>query len=138
MKTLEHMLNEYKFNAFDGRDKTRIMAYCDVQTLNEHGYKLNDGVVWEQKEWNEETILENLKSDLDFAFEKALDKRGISSACMYEVIKMWNSVLDIELPETYAQYGLPYFKATALHHGFENPIGDDRGDEYEYSAEADY
>jgi hypothetical protein len=34
----------------------------------------------------------------------------------------------------YAQYGLPLFKATALKYDFENPIGDDLGNEPKYAA----
>jgi len=34
--------------------------------------------------------------------------------------------------DSYAMYGLPLYKATALKYGFKNPIGDDDGDEEEY------
>lgn len=33
----------------------------------------------------------------------------------------------------YAMYGLPLFKATAVKYGWENPIGDDNGDEEFYN-----
>jgi hypothetical protein len=48
---------------------------------------------------------------------------------------MWNWILDegLEDFDDYAQYGLPLFKATAVKYGFENPIGDDYGNEYKYS-----
>jgi hypothetical protein len=51
---------------------------------------------------------------------------------------MWLWVLDDELAdfEAYAQYGLPLFKRVAVKYGFENPIGDDNGDEFQYSQEA--
>lgn len=35
--------------------------------------------------------------------------------------------------ENYAMYGLPLFKATAVKYGWENPIGDDNGDEEFYN-----
>lgn len=138
MKTLEYMLNEYKFETFGGRDKSRIMSFASLDQLERNGFKLNnESIEWVPQEWTEENIKSQLKSDLEFAFEKALDKRGLSAGEMFYVIKMWNDILEVDIPLQYAQYGLPYLKATALHHGFHNPIGDDVGDEFEYSAEAD-
>ncbi len=40
--------------------------------------------------------------------------------------------------DEYAQYGLPFFKKVAVKYGFNNPIGDDEGNEYMYSSEYDY
>jgi hypothetical protein len=80
---------------------------------------------------------------LAFAFEKALNKRGISAGMMFHVVKMWMWVLDehedlVNWPDDYyAQYGLPLFKAVALRYDLPNEIGDDEGDEFVYSSEAD-
>ena len=63
-------------------------------------------------------------------------------AFMYQVVSTWNWILEEGLENfsinNYAQYGLPLFKATAVKYGFNNPIGDDSGSEYKYSAEGDY
>ena len=84
-----------------------------------------------------ENILIQLKQDLEFAFEKAIDKRGISSSFMFEVIEMWNWILEEGLEDwsedQYAMYGLPLYRATALKYDFENPIGDDSGSEDKYN-----
>lgn len=57
---------------------------------------------------------------------------------MYECVAMWNWILEegLENFDSYAQYGLPLFKATAVKYGFDNPIGDMRGDEYIFSSES--
>ena len=91
---------------------------------------------WIPKEYTEENILQELKSDVAFGFDKALDNRGISSSLMYEVVKMWMWVLDDELMDfdNYSMYGLPLFKAVALKYGFDNPIGDDSGSEDKYDG----
>lgn len=34
-------------------------------------------------QWTRENILEQLKSDVEFGFEKALDQRGISASTWY-------------------------------------------------------
>jgi hypothetical protein len=49
---------------------------------------------------------------------------------------MWNWILEegLEDFESYAQYGLPLFKATAIKYNFDNPIGDDYGDEERYAC----
>lgn len=80
--------------------------------------------------------MSRLETDIAFAFEKALDKRGISSSLMYEVIKMWLWVLDDDLQhfDEYSMYGFPLFKSVALKYGFPNPIGDDSGRESKYDT----
>ena len=93
----------------------------------------------EPKEWTRGNILEQLKSDVEFGFEKALDQRGISASLMFYVVLRWNQVLEEGLEnypeENYAMYGLPLFKATAVKYGWENPIGDDNGDEEFYNEQ---
>lgn len=134
MKTLEEML-QHEFQAFDGRDEGRFMEFCEASVVIERGYSIPEDKVWEPKEWNEENVLDQLKHDLEFAFEKALDQRGLSSAAMFHVIKMWNDALEVDITPQYEHYALPYLKATALHHGFNNPIGDDVGNELQYSSD---
>lgn len=65
-----------------------------------------------------------------------MNKRGISAGLMYEVVSMWNWILEegLENFDKYAQYGLPLFKATAEKYGFDNPIGSDKGNESKYAA----
>jgi len=87
------------------------------------------------------TFLNSWGEDVAFGFEKALDKRGLSSAMMFNVVSFWNWILEEGLEDfsddNYAQYGLPLFKATAVKYGWENPIEDDEGNEYKYSQEYD-
>ena len=146
MKTLEQIAKEYKSETLDGRDLTRLSIFIPYNMLNDFDIKpkdeYDDEEIWNKhiKEFTRENILKQLEEDVDFGFEKALDKRGISASLMYEVVRMWNWILEegLEDFDSYAQYGLPLFKATAVKYGFDNPIGNDYGDEYEYSSEADY
>ena len=146
MKTLEQIAGLYKSNCLDGRDINRLCQFIPFDMLDKFGLEARDGVTAE--EWNKdlrpftrEEILKQLESDVDFGFEKALNHRGISSGLMFEVVKMWNWILEEGLEDwdddNYAMYGLPLFKATAVKYGFENPIGDDNGDE-SYYDESDY
>jgi hypothetical protein len=79
--------------------------------------------------------LKELKRDVNFGFEKALNQRGISAGLMASVVCMWNWVLEegLEDFDDYPMYGLPIFKATAVKYGFPNPIGEDKGSEEKYN-----
>lgn len=144
MKTIDQIAALYKSNCLDGRDLNRLAQFTPYDMLGELGIRPNEE--WDDKEkWDanvkpltRENVLAQLESDVDFGFEKALNKRGISSGFMFEVVRMWNWILEEGLedwPESnYAMYGLPLFKATAVKYGFDNPIGDDDGDESWYDG----
>lgn len=140
MKTLEQIKEQYKSETIDGRDLHRLMQFIPEADLGAFGLKLKEEFVGkhQHKEMTREAILDQLKKDVDFGFEKALNKRGISAGLMFEVVQMWNWVLEDGLEDfsedDYAQYGLPLFKATALKYGFPNPIGDDAGNEGKYAS----
>lgn len=144
MKTLEQIAGNYKSNCIDSRDLNRLCRFIPFEMLDKFGLQAKEGVTAE--EWNKdlrpftrEEILKQLESDVEFGFEKALNKRGISSGLMFEVVKMWNWILEEGLEnwseDHYEMYGLPLFKATAVKYGFDNPIGDDEGNEKRYSDE---
>ncbi|MBT2142728.1 MULTISPECIES: hypothetical protein [unclassified Rhodanobacter] len=138
MKTLEQIASQYKSNTLDGRDLNRLMDFIPENQLGDFGITLKPEYIGthEHKPLTREAVLAQLAKDVAFGFEKALNQRGISSSLMYEVVQMWNWILEegLESFTDYAQYGLPLFKATAVKYGFDNPIGDDRGDEHKYSA----
>lgn len=139
MKTLEEIKTGYKSNTIDGRDLHRLAQFIPEDQLEDFGLKLNEDAVGthEHVELTKENVLKQLEQDVAFGFEKALNQRGISSSLMAEVVQMWNWVLEegLEDFDEYAQYGLPLFKATAVKYGFENPIGDDDGDEDKYASD---
>lgn len=144
MKTLSQIQANYKSQTLDGRDLSRLSQFIPEADLAGFGLSLHPEFVGKHqaKEFTEAAVIDQLRNDVEFGFEKALNKRGISSSLMFEVVKMWNWILedglDASADNNYEQYGLPHFKAVAVKYGFENPIGDDDGDEYKYSSEADY
>lgn len=139
MKTLEKIKNEYKSETIDGRDLYRLMQFIPEKDLKDFGIELKDDYIGkhEHKEFTKENILKQLEKDVEFGFEKALNCRGISSGLMYNVVEMWNWILEDGLEDfnDYPMYGLPLFKATAVKYGFENPIGDDTGKEKTYEED---
>ena len=138
MKTLQQVKNNYESGTMDGRDLDRLVQFIPEGQLVDFGFKVKEEYVGEHihKEFTKENILAQLKDDVEFGFEKALGQRGLSAGMMYQVVSMWNWILEegLENYEDYAQYGLPLFKATAVKYGFDNPIGDHYGDEDEYAC----
>lgn len=143
MKTLEQIVKEYKSETLDGRDLNRLAEFLPFDMLKQFGItpsdEYNNQEKWDnevRKDFTRENILAQLKEDVEFGFEKALDQRGISAGLMYDVVRMWNWILEegLEDFDDYPNYGLPLFKATALKYGFPNPIGDDTGKESEYEG----
>lgn len=144
MKTLEQ-IKERGSQCLDGRDFSRLSQFLSSSQLKDFGFSLKEGV--SEEEWDNkvipftrENILTQLEKDVEFGFEKALDKRGISASFMYATVQMWNWILEegLEDFDNYPMYGLPLFKATALKYGWENPIGDDKGNESYYDQDSYY
>lgn len=121
MKTLNEILDNYKDYAvvLDDRFGSRLAKFLTEEQLEKIGFKYDGD---EPKEWTRENILEQLKSDVEFGFEKALDQRGIS--VMFYVVL--NQVLEEGL-ENYPEenYAIVWVAATAVKYGWENPIGDE-------------
>lgn len=139
MKTIKQILENWEdFKGFlDDRFGRRFSGFLTEGQARAIGWTLKEGYEWpEPKEWTKENILEQLRADVAFGFEKALDQRGISASLMFDVVLKWNRVLEDGLEDwdedNYAQYGLPLFKATAVKYGFDNPIGEDSGRESKY------
>lgn len=133
MKTLQQVKELYKSETIDGRDLSRLFQFIPESELKDFGLELKPNYVGKHQhiEFTKENVLIQLEKDVDFGFEKALNKKGISSSLMAEVVMMWNWILEdgLENFDEYPMYGLPIFKATAIKYGFENPIGEDSGSE---------
>lgn len=139
MKTIEEIIKNYENyeTSIEDRFGRRLCQFLTREQMVKIGFKLGENVDHIPKKWTRENIINQLKSDVEFGFEKALNKRGISSSLMFGVVMSWNKVLEEGLEDwdedNYRYYGLPLFKATALKYGFDNPIGDDYGDECKYN-----
>lgn len=139
MKTLEQIKTQYKSECLDGRDISRLGQFIKEDQFEDFGLVLNEEYKGKHEiiPFTKKNVLKQLKRDVAFGFEKALNQRGISSSLMYDVVKMWNWILEegLENFNDYPMYGLPLFKATALKYGFNNPIGEDTGSENKYNCE---
>lgn len=103
----------------DSRDYHRLCSFYPVEELGTFGFILNNDASPEDfkvLEWNEATVKSCLAEDLDFAFEKAINQRGISSALMCDVIHMWMWILEDPLAtdSSYEPYGIPFYSKVAI------------------------
>lgn len=126
MKTLEQIIAAYEENQrnknFDRRDMTRLAKFVKEEDLPRIGMELNEEYkgTHQPLEWTRENVLRQLQRDVEFGWEKAVNERGISSSLMYEVVQMWNWVLEegLENFDDYAPYGKPLFIETAKKYDF--------------------
>ena len=126
MKTLEYVKNnivEFERDDFlDKRFTCRFLDFIEESEWEKFGFKRTGDFEKQHKPkaWTEENILSQLKSDVDFGIEKALDHRGISSELMAMVCLAWLDVLedkDIDR-NLYGWYGSELFKAIDKKYGF--------------------
>lgn len=125
MKTLEYVKehhDEFEEDIFlDRRWTKRFLNFLPYTEWEEYGFKLTEG---EEppvpKEWTEENIIAQLKSDVEFGYEKAVDERGISSELMAMVVNSWCKVLEngLNLDGEDGYYHIEQFKKVAKHYGW--------------------
>ena len=114
MKTQQQVLEAIKdktfprdggLGSFGDRDYDRLVNYYPESEIGTFGFKLSEGAnapgvgPWKVEEWTEENIVNQLKIDVAFGHEKAVDERGISSSLMYGVVNMWLWILEDGLYE---------------------------------------
>lgn len=134
MKSLNEAIAHLMDGDFDDRSNVCLAQFLLVDQLRQIEISLRRPEFHVAKEWTRENILDQLRSDVDFGFEKALGQRSFEARSTAAVVQFWNWVLDEGLADfgEYTLYGLPIFKATAVKYGFDNPIGDDTGSETKY------
>lgn len=128
MKKIDDVIKNYdKYETYvEDRFGIRFIEFLTSEQAKEIGFEIKEKFVNEHnkniKKWNRENILEQLKKDVEFGWEKACDERGISSSLMYHVVLSWNKILEEGLEDwdedNYAMYGKPLFKATAEKYGW--------------------
>lgn len=98
MKTLEYVkqnIDEFEQDHFiDNRFTKRFVDFLPTDEWPTFGFRYTGDCLRQPKEWTEENIMEQLKRDVEFGFEKACDERGISSELMAQVVNAWCKVLE--------------------------------------------
>lgn len=137
MKTLDYVkehIDEIEQDTFlDKRFTKRFIDFLPSAEWEKYGYKYTGEGEYIPKEWTEANILQQLKSDTEFAIEKATNHRGISASLMNGVLVAWCIVLENGLESTdYGWYGDKLIKKIDELYDF-NLVTDDTFDKEFYS-----
>lgn len=125
MKTLEYVkehINEFECDTLlDRRFTQRFIDFLPMNEWGKFGFEYTGEEEYIPKEWNEENILAQLKSDVEFGYEKAINGRGISSELMAMVVYTWCKVLEngLEIDGDDGWYHIKQFTSVAKHYGWE-------------------
>lgn len=127
MKSLEYVkehLNEFEEDdLFDRRFTFRFIQFIPTDEWGKYSFRYTGEDEYTPVEWTEENILNELKRDTYFGYEKAMLERGISSELMAMVVHAWLKVL--ELPELILSdmndgpYHIYQFETVAKHFGWD-------------------
>lgn len=128
-QVLEQIKAGRKAQCLDGRDYRRLSVCFPLNDLEAFGLKLAedfDTSKYVVVEWTREKILEQLRGDVRFGFEKAHNQRSISASFMHDVVKMWMWVLeDDELyrggRDNFDDYGVSFLEEVAEKYGLPIP-----------------
>lgn len=116
----EH-IDEIEMDDFcDRRFTKKLLDFLPVEEWETFGFKQKEKREHNPKEWTKENIIIQLKEDLEFAIEKAINHRGISASLMYDVLRSWCMILENGLEKTaYGWYGDKLIKAVDEYYNFE-------------------
>ena len=70
MKSQQFVKDNYKSETLDGRDLSRLIEFYPLEDWKHFGFKLKEGAEHTPKEWTRENIINQLKEDVSFGFEK--------------------------------------------------------------------
>lgn len=108
-------------NFLDRRFTKRFIGFLPTSEWENFGFKYVGDEERKPKEWTEENIIEQLKEDVKFGYEKAVGERGISSELMAMVVNAWCKVLQngLNLNGNDGWYHMKQFTTVAKHYGWE-------------------
>lgn len=116
----EH-INEFEEDDFiECRFTKRFLDFLPVSEWDKFGFEYIGEGEHIPKEWTEENILSQLREDVAFGYEKAVDERGISSSLMAMVVNAWCKILQngLNLDGNDGYYHIKQFTTVAKHYGW--------------------
>lgn len=122
LKYVKEHLDEFEQDdLFDSRFTKRLIDFIPTSEWGKFGFRYTGEGEYQVKAWTEENVLEQLKRDVAFGYEKAMDERGISSELMAFVVNAWCKVLEngLNLEGNDGWYHVRQFTIVAEHYGWE-------------------
>ncbi len=131
-QVIEHIESGQLESRCDGMNFHRLCAFFPSTDWGPLGYALPVGRVHLPKALTKENVVEELRYLVGHGFSHALAKNGMSSSIIYHSILMWQHVMEVRSKAEYKYFGLPLLKEVAFRYGFEDPLGEDQGNEEKY------
>lgn len=116
----EH-INEFEEDSFiDRRFTKRFIDFLPTSEWEKFGFRYTGEDEYIPKEWTEENVITQLKEDVQFGYEKAINERGISSELMAMVVNAWCKILQngLNLNGNDGWYHKKQFTTVAEHYGW--------------------
>lgn len=143
MKTIEQAL-AYDFRAVGGSDRMTMALFLPAEQHKKVGLELNDTGLAEFKplNWDEENLLEQLRSSLAWGFEHALEKDLLTALDAVDGVAFILFALDrtqdpaFDTINDIGPCGLKFFKWVANKFCLPDPLGADTGEEDKYYPSA--
>ena len=129
MKSLEYVkthIDEFeKYAWIDARFTKRLLDFLPISEWKRFFRFTGEVNPRTPKEWTEKNILEQLRRDVEFGWEKCVDERGISSELMAGVVNAWCKVLEngLDLNGSDGYYHRDQFINVAKHYGWKLEYG---------------
>lgn len=122
----EHIDEFEKDNFIDRRFTKRFIDFLPTSEWRQFGFEYKGETEYTPKEWTEENVLSQLREDVEFGYEKAINERGISSELMAMVVNAWCKVLEngLNLDGDDGYYHIRQFTIVAEHYGWDLEAGD--------------
>lgn len=117
----EH-INEFEEDNFiDRRFTKRFIDFLPTSEWEKFGFRYTGEDEYIPKEWTEENVITQLKEDVQFGYEKAINEKGISSELMAMVVNAWCKILQngLNLNGDDGWYHKKQFAIVAEHYGWE-------------------
>ncbi len=123
IKTINEILENYSEyeTSLDDRFGSRLCEFLTNEQVEKIGFEFKDEYTFNRKikDWTEENIIQQLKEDVKFGWQKCQDQRGISAELMSHVVRAWCKVLENNLHDVYyGYYGDNVFKTVDREYGF--------------------
>lgn len=121
MIKLETILGNYKDweNQLEDRFGARLCQFLPNDKLEKIGFETRNP---DRKilDWTEENILDQLKKDVKFGWEKACNLRSISASLMVDVCQKWCNVLEngLHYDPDYTDYGKSFLQEIDQKYGW--------------------
>lgn len=116
----EHIDEFEEDNFIDRRFTKRFIDFLPTSEWENFGFRYTGEEELVPKEWTEENVLAQLKEDVEFGYEKAVNERGISSELMAMVVNAWCKILQngLNLDGNDGWYHMEQFTTVAKHYGW--------------------